>query len=203
MADIGDIFSVKIVSEFEGVSMANETYWELDDKGDDPTLGTFVFDFLGEFHNAVKTNNSSLWKVVCGIYNNIADPEGTVVIFRTLAGDSLNTGHPQFQTAKLQRYAQSTSGSEIKHGSFSLSGVEEVQSVRGRWSDLSIFDALRDFLRVTSIISTGWTIQPMMRWNTIAPTTPPIYQYVPIRHAFISPQVNVLRSRKTKLCATS
>ena len=203
MAIANDKFSVSIISEMDGVQMSNKLYFEIDDIGDDPTVDQALQDFLDAYHATVDDITTSLWKVVCGVWDNLTTPEGQHVVFDTLPGLSANTGHPQFHVARINRYAKNVAGDAIKRGAFNQSGVEEAQSVRGRWTNPAIFDPLQTFLGGTSILGgTGWTIQPYLRWTLIV-GPPPTYELVPIRHQIVDNVVRTLRSRKTQLCATS
>lgn len=201
MAIATDIFSVNIITEFSGVQMSNKTYWQIDDIGDDPPIDSALSDLLTAYHGAIEPACSDLWKVVCGIWENISNPEGKHVVFVTLAGGSVNTGHPQFQVFRVNRYAQNLAADAIKRGAFNQSGIDETASTRGRLDSTATFSNLVQFLTVTSILGgTGWTIQPHLRW-AIVPGPPATYEYVPIRHSQMSTQVHTLRSRKTVLCA--
>ena len=166
MAIGNDIFSVNIITEFKGVQMSNKTYWQIYDIGDDPAINTALSDFIIAYHNAIKSKCSDLWSVVCGVWENITTPEGKHVVFSSLAGTSLNTGHPQFQVLRFNRYAQNVAADSIKRGAFNQSGIEELQSVRGRWTDDAQFNLLNQFLTLASILGgTGWTIQHHLRWT--------------------------------------
>jgi hypothetical protein len=201
MAVATDIFSVNIITEFAGVQMSNKTYWEIDDIGDDPAVDDALSDLLIAYHAAIEPRVSTLWKVVCGIWENISNPEGKHVVFTNLPGTAVNTGHPQFQVFRVNRYAQNLAADAIKRGAFNQSGVEEEQSTRGRVDSPAGFAALVQFLTVTSVLGgTGWVIQPHLRW-AIVPGPPATYEYAPIRHSQMSTQVHTLRSRKTVLCA--
>lgn len=203
MAIATDIFSVNIITEMDGVQMSNKVYFEVDDIGDDPAVDVALQDFLNAYHATVDDITSSLWKVVCGIWENITNPEGKHIVFDTLPGLSANTGHPQFHVARINRYAQNVAADAIKRGAFNQSGLEEAQSVRGRLTDPGVLNPLKQFLGLTSILGgTGWTIQPYLRW-AIVPGPPTTYEYVPIRHQETSNRIHTLQSRKTQLCATA
>lgn len=203
MPVVDDIVSFHVLTEMGGVQMSNKTYWQIDDLGDTPSLKDSVFDFLVAYHATVDDICSTAWRVVCGIYENITADEGKIVVFNTLAGLSLNTGHAQFQVFRVNRYAQTLAMDAIKRSSFSQSGVEEAQSVRGRMPDPTIFIPLLTFLNGSTILGgTGWTIQAFQRWNTaVLPLR--VYEYTPVRHQQMSPGIKTIRSRKTKLCGTT
>jgi len=204
MPAVDDIVSFHVLTEQGGVQMSNKTYWQIDDLGDDPALKDAVFDFLVAYHATVDDICSTTWKVVCGIYENLTADEGKIVVFNSLAGVSLNTGHAQFQVFRVNRYGLNLALDAVKRGAFNQSGVEEAQSVRDRMPDPGVFADLVQFLSITSILGgTGWTIQPHLRWNTTTPPAAPVYEFIPNRLCQMSPGVKTIRSRKTSLCGTS
>ncbi len=203
MAIVDDLFSVTILSEHDGVQMSNKLYFEIDDIGDDANPSIQLANLLTEYHDSIKPIASDQWKIVCGIWDNITTPEGTHKVFVTLPGLAVNTGHPQFVSFRVNRYAQNVAADAIKRGAFNQAGIEEAQSVRGRISSPAAFTSLLTFLGVTTILGgTGWTIQPLLRW-TFAIGPPPVYEYVPIRKQEMSSKVMTLASRNTQLCATT
>lgn len=203
MATVGDIFSLTILTEHDGVQASNRLYYKIDDLGVDPSISLQVAEMLNEFHDACKAVNSDIWKIVCGIYDNQTTPEGTHVIFSSLAGLVINTGHPQFQVFRFNEYAMDGGSNTIKRGAFNLGGVAEVHSVRGRVNAPASFSAMVAWLKDPFLLGAdGWTISPQLRW-TFAPGPPPTYVYLPMTKVQIATKVFTLQSRHTQLCATT
>jgi len=203
MASVNDKFSATILTEHDGVQMSNTTYWEIDALGDDVNVSIQMARFLQDYYDSIKAIASDQWKAVCVVYRNLTLSEGVHVVFATLPGLALNTGHPQFSVFRVNRYAQNLAANAIKRGAFNQGGIEEAQSVRGRVTSPAAFVGLLTFLGTISILGgVGWTIQPLLRWNTTTPPAVPVYEFPVIRKQQMSTVVHTLRSRKTALCAT-
>lgn len=198
-----DVIQVKFVTEFDGVQMSNLLFWRIDDIGTDPTVVVGLQDIIDAYVVSVEAFLANDWKFVCAIYENITNPEGETMIFDTQPGIGGVDGHPQKQVLRLNRYALEVDLLTIHRGSFSQSGTLESQSTRGRLSDISIYDTLKDFLTDTIQLGTDrWLIQPRLRSNDGTPAAPN-YRYEKIYHTQFSGRLLTLTSRKTSLCAVS
>lgn len=200
---VDDIISIGLISELDGVQMSNTLYFEIDSVGTDPTVFVGLGDVMDKYVDVIKLTLSNQWKLVCGIYENITNPEGKTLKFATLPGTGVGDCHPQKQVVRFNRYANQEDFLKIHRGSFSQSGVLESLSTRGRLNDLSVFDAMRSFLKTTTLLGVDrWTVQPNLRWNS--GTVPvPIYEYDPIIDVKESGRLLTLNSRKTVLCAVA
>lgn len=198
-----DIIQVKLVTEYDGVQMGNILYWRVDDVGTDPFPSVGLQAIMDDYVTAVEAFLSEEWKLVCGIYENITNPEGQFVLFDTQPGLGVTEGHPQKQVLRLNRYALEPDFLTIHRGSFSQSGTLEAQSTRGRVDDISLYDTFRDFLTDTITVGgTLWGLEPRLRSNEGTPSVP-VYRYDKIYHTQFSARFLTLSSRKTDLCATA
>lgn len=198
-----DIIQIKLVTEFENVQMGNLLFWQIDDIGVDPAITVGLQDIMDAYVVAVAPFLSPLWKLVCGIYENITNPEGEAKIFNTQPGTGTGEAHPQKQQLRLNRYASEPDFLKNHRGSFSQSGTLEAQSTRGRVNDMSLYDAMFTYLGTTTLLGGDrWTIQPHLRSNMGTPAAPN-YRYDVINHQQFSGRFLTLTARKTNLCATS
>lgn len=198
-----DIIQIKLVTEFEGVQMGNLLFWQVDDVGVDPAILVGLQDIMDAYVAAVAPFLSPLWKLVCGIYENITNPEGEAKIFATFPGTGAGEAHPQKQVLRLNRYATEPDFLKMHRGSFSQSGCLEAQSTKGRINDLSIYADFKDLLTVNRLLGGDrWSIQPHLRSNMGTPAAPN-YRYDVINHTQFSGRWFTLSSRKTNLCAQS
>lgn len=198
-----DIIAIKLITELDGVQMSNLLFWQIDDIGTDPAVIVGLQDIMDAYVSAVAPFLSTSWQLVCGIYENITNPEGEFVIFDTSPGTGSGESHPQKQVLRLNRYATEPDFLTMHRGSFSQSGTLEAQSTRGRVNDLSIYAAFKDLLTITTLLGTDrWSIQPHLRSNMGTPQSPD-YRYDVINHTQFSGRLLTMTARKTSLCATS
>lgn len=198
-----DIIQIQFVQEYENVQMSNTVYWQIDDVGVDPAITVGLQDIMDAYVAAVAPFLSSFWKLVCGIYENITNPEGEFVIFATSPGTGSGEGHPQKQVLRLNRYATEPDFLKMHRGSFSQSGTIESQSTRGRVNNLPLYADFKDLLTVNRLLGGDrWSIQPHLRSNMGTPAAPN-FRYDVVNHTQFSGRLLTLSSRKTDLCATS
>lgn len=201
MAIVDDVMEFKIITELDGVQMANTRHFQIDDLGDDPNPNDMLGDIIVSYHAAIEAQCSDQWKVVCGIMENITNPEGQNVRFVTLAGGSAIDAHPQHQVLRFNIYTKELGGDRIMHGAFNQSGIIESKSLRGRLNNPADFDAMVTFLRAPFAFGgTGWEVTTVLRWNDGTPQTP-FFKYDDVRKVQVLTEFKTLRSRKTKFCA--
>jgi len=200
---VDDIIEIGLVSELDGVQMSNTLYFEIDSVGTDPTVFVGLGDIMDAYVTAIAPTLSNQWKLVCGIYDNITNPEGKTLKFDTQPGTGVGDCHPQKQVVRFNRYANQTDFLKIHRGSFSQSGTLESLSTRGRLNDKSVFAAMITFLNTSTLLGGDrWTVDPNLRWNS--GTIPvPVYEFDPVIVTQLSGRLLTLNSRKTNLCAVS
>lgn len=198
-----DIISTTIIQELDGVQMSNQIFWQVDSVGADPTTENGLIDVLNAYYDSVKAFMSDEWAVVCGVYENISNPEGKAIVFGTLPGLSATDSHPQDQVLRLNSYGGLPGPLPRHRNAFNQSGVIESLSTDGRLNDPAVVASLRLFLTAQQVMPAGaWTIDPQVRWQT-APGPPPVYAFSNADTSQFSSRFFKLRTRKTKLCLVS
>ncbi len=203
MPSVADVIKITILQELDGVQMSNDMYWVIDDLGDDPSTQNGLIDVLNAYYDVVKAFMSDEWKIVCGIYENISNPEGKAIEFGTLVGLSATDSHPQDQVVRLNSYGQISGSQPLHRNAFNQSGVIESLSTDGRVNNMTTIDPLRLFLTAQQIMAgPSWTLDPQVRWQT-APGPPATFLYANVVSSTFSARLFKLQSRKTRLCAVS
>ena len=195
-----DIISTTIIQELDGVQMSNQIFWQVDSVGADPTTENGLIDVLNAYYDSVKAFMSDEWNVVCGVYENISNPEGKAIVFSSLPGLSATDSHPQDQVLRLNSYGKIAPPGPIHRNAFNQSGVIESLSTDGRINNPATIASLKAFLTAQQVMPGGnWTIDPQVRWQT-APGPPATYAFANAQTSQFSQRLFKLRTRKTKLC---
>lgn len=200
MPIVGDIIKTTILQELDGVQMSNDMYWQIDALGDDPSTADGLLDIVNEYHDNIRNSCFSGWSVVCGIYDNLTNPEGKAIVFVNLPGLVGTDAHPQDQVLRLNSYGGLGGANPVHRNWFNQSGLQEGLSTDGRLNDPANLDNLLDFLTAQQIMpGPSWTIDPQVRWQT-APGPPAVYAFANVNTSQWSDRFFKLQSRKTKLC---
>lgn len=182
--------------------MSNSIYFEIDDLGNDPSLGEAALDILDAYTDSIKAQCSSAWASTCLVMENISNDEGRTIIQNTTPGTGAGAAHGPDQVLRMNQYAGQPDFLKVHRGAFNQSGIMSSLSTRGRWNDLSAFVDLRTFLVSATAMTPNWTITPYLRWRlTTGP--PPTYSYTPTTDVQASGRCFKLASRKSRLCGTS
>lgn len=200
MPAVGDIFRIKMISEQQGVSMTNLSYFKVDDLGTDGPIRDQMVDWGDQFIAAITTQMATSWSITCLVYRNMTATEAQVPVFTALPGTSANDAHPPHLVARFNEYANIVGQTEGKHGAFSLSGTHVNSSNKGRIAVMANWDAFRAFLKGPLTLDTdGWDVTPQLRWES-APGPPKVYTFDPLISVRLSTRYNILESRRSKLC---
>lgn len=200
MPAVGDKIRTTILQEIDGVQVASDMFWNVDDLGDDPTVANGLIDVMNAYYDSCKAFMSDQWAIVCGIYENLTATEASAVEFGTLTGLSIVDSHPQDQVLRLNSYGGLGGLNPVHRNGFNQSGVIESLSTDGRINSMSTIDTLRLFLTVQQVMpGPSWTLDPQVRWQT-APGPPKVYAFANVNSSVYSARLFKLRSRKTKLC---
>lgn len=203
MPIVGDIILTRMLQEIDGVQVSNELYWQIDDLGDDPSTFSGLGDVMDAYFDAVKAFMSDKWSLVCGIYQNISNPEGKAINFATATGLSATDCHPQDQVLRINSYGSLGGSNPIHRNGFNQSGVIESLSTDGRINSPTTVDSLRLFITAQQVMAgPSWTLDPQVRWQT-DPGPPAIYAFANVNSSNYSARFFKLASRKTKLCTVS
>jgi len=198
-----DIIRTTILQELDGVQVSNDMYWQVDAVGDNPSLENGLIDVMNTYYDAVKAFMSDEWKIVCGIYENITNPEGKAVTFGTLVGLSATDSHPQDQVLRLNSYGQTGPSNPLHRNAFNQTGIIESLSTDGRINNMATIESLRLYLTLQQIMpGPSWTLDPQVRWQD-TPGPPATYMFANVVTSNFSARLFKLRSRKTRLCAVS
>ena len=202
MAAVNDIISATIITQQGGVQMSNALYFEIDDLGNDPSLGEAALDILNAYTDSIKAQCSSSWASTCIVLENISNDEGRTIVQNTTSGTGAGPAHGPDQVLRMNQYAGQPDFLKVHRGAFNQSGIMNSLSTRGRWNDLTAFGLLRTFLHSTTAMTPNWHIQPYLRWKANpGPFTP--YSYTPTTDVQASSRCFKLGSRKSRLCGTS
>lgn len=203
MAIVGDIIKTVILQELDGVQVTNDFYWQIDDLGDDPSPANGLIDIMNAYYDSCKAFMSDQWKIVCGIYENVSNPEGKIIQFGTLVGLSATDSHPQDQILRINSYGHVNPPDKLRRNGFNQTGVIESLSTDGRINNMATVDPLRLFMTAQQIMAgPSWTLDPQVRWQT-APGPPATYAFANVTTSNFSARFFKLHSRKTRLCATT
>lgn len=200
MPSVGDTFRIKIITEMQGVSMTNLLYFEIDDLGTNASVRDQLISFGDQFLAAVGSNMATSWVLTCLIYKNVFAAEGQTLVFTNLVGTATSKAHPPHLVARFNQYANDVGETDGKHGAFSISGIEVDASTRGRIATMASWDAFEQFLLGPLTLDTdGWDITPQLRWE-LAPGPPKVFAFDPLISVRLSTRLNILESRRSKLC---
>lgn len=202
MSSPGDRFRTTYLLDYQGVQMQNSQDWAINSIDGSDTLATVLLDLATAYWNSWKAIVVSQCMFSCLKFYNYDTSEQTIA-YPGLAGQGGTDGHPQFQVVRLNLYGQAASPPDepIYRNASNLSGVKEELSTRGRINDMSEFSSWAQFHTASLQTSvTGWTITPQCRY-TAAPGPPRVNGWVPMIAAQVNPTFQVLRGRKTSICA--
>jgi len=202
MAAVNDIIKGTILTEQGGRAMSNTLYWQIDDLGNDPGMGTAALDILDAYTDTIKVFCSDEWASTCIILENLTSGLGRTVVQQTTPGTGVGFAHGPDQVARFNQYAGQADFLKVHRGSFNQSGILNSLSTRGRWNNDTNFSGLNTWLSTISVMSPNWTIQPFLRW-TLLVGPPKVLTQTPIIHVDWSGRVFKLTSRKTRLCRVS
>ena len=195
-----DMISTTIIQELDGVQMSNQMFWQVDSVGADPSTENGLIDVINAYYDSVKAFMSDEWNVVCGVYENITNPEGKAIVFTSLPGLSVTDSHPQDQVLRLNSYGKVVPPGPVHLNAFNQSGVIESLSTDGRLNNPATVATLKSFLTAQQVMPGGnWTIDPQVRFTT-DPGPPAVYGFTNVLTSQFSSRFFKLRTRKTKLC---
>lgn len=198
-----DLIRIAFLQEIDGVQLSNDSYWVVDDVGDDPTLDAGLVDVMNAYYDSCKAFMSDKWSLVCAVYENLSNPEGKIIKFQTSVGLSATDCHPQDQVMRINSYGGLGGANPVHRNGFNQSGLIESLSTDGRINNPATVDTLRTFLTGQQIMpGPSWTLDPQVRWQT-APGPPAVYANANVNDSVTSMRLFKLASRKTKLCTVS
>lgn len=203
MPSVADIIHITILQEIDGVQMSNDMFWQVDDLGDDPSIADGLVDVMTAYYDVVKAFMSDKWSSVCGIYENVTNPEGKHIQFLTQTGLSATDCHPQDQVLRLNSYGGLGGLNPVHRNGFNQSGVIESLSTDGRINNMATIVPLSTFLTAQQVMpGPSWTLDPQVRWES-APGPPPVHTFANVDTSVFSARLFKLGTRKTKLCAVA
>ena len=202
MSSPGDFIRTTYLLDYQGVQMQNSQDWEILSIDGADTLATILLDLATAYWNSWKAVVVSQCTLSCLKFYNYNTTEQDIA-YPGLAGQGGTDGHPQFQVVRLNLYGQAATppNQPIYRNASNLSGVKEDLSTRGRINDLAEFSSWAQFHTAAIQTSpTGWTLGPVARY-TVAAGPPPTYGWVDMIASQVNPTFQILRGRKTKICA--
>lgn len=203
MPALSDILRINVITELDGVSMSNTLFYQVDDLGDDDPVSTNLPKIATQFAAACEDITTTDWKIACLTYFNETTTEPKVVLPITIAGLFVGDAHPQHQVVRFNRYGAYITDQTNRRGALNLTGVPEALSSSGRLNDMAEFAAMELFLTTPLIlIDDGWTLSNMLRFTPDS-GFPLVQDYLALTQCQAQGALQVLGSRKTKLCATA
>jgi hypothetical protein len=168
MAVEGDVISVRLQTNVDGVATFNEMFFLLGDVGDDPSSLVALQAILLSYWDAVEAVMSPSVFLTCGVlFNWTTDTKEAIDFPVGFVGVASGGIHPQSQTIRMTLNAQTDPQDPITSGGMSLSGVSKEFSERGRLNDPTEFDILAILLQDEKQYGTGWNVTPVIRSTTL------------------------------------
>lgn len=206
MPSPGDVLEIRFISEQQGVQMQTTLFWELDSiGGTPPTIPQAMAALAAAYVDTVRAQMSDQWSVTCVIYRNVTDPsEAQVPVFVSEAGTDTGEPHAANKVVRITRYAPNAGLTEIKRSSISLSGLNVGVSHNGTVRDDMELGTIEAWLKNdVTVPADGWLLTPKIRYNSIAPAVPPVYEYATVTQCIQQGTFRTLARRNTALCGVS